>query len=172
MSKLSSIKLQLAKMLAKFGEVKTDKAILTYAEEELAVGIEVFVANEAGEFIPAEDGDYVLEDGRTVVVVEGKVSDIKEPEVIEAEDEVTTDGVTETDTEAIDAIHRELNELYEIVDALVKKVAELEEKGKETDKAVEELGKTSVAMSAEEEIKGTAFSGIPAIDKKLKNFIG
>lgn len=171
MSKLSSIKLQLAKMLAKFGEVKTDKAILTYAEEELAVGIEVFVANEAGEFIPAEDGDYVLEDGRTVVVVEGKVSDIKEPEVIEAED-VTTDGVTETDTEAIDAIHRELNELYEIVDALVKKVAELEEKGKETDKTVEELSKVSVAMSAEEEIKGTAFSGIPAIDKKLKNFIG
>lgn len=200
MSKFTKIKLELAKMLAKFSDVKTDKAVLTWdSDEDLREGMDVYVADENGEYAPAADGEYVTEDGKTIVVKDGKVESITDPkaEVDPEEDRtvevdaacgtkrvkaeevadpaVETDGVKETETDAIDAIHREINELYDIVDKLVKKVAELEGKSEATEKTVEKMSKMSAAFSAEEtlENKTTApISGIAEIDRKLKNFIG
>lgn len=201
MSKLTRIKLELAKMLAKFSDIKTDKAVLTYdSDEDLREGMDVYVADENGEYAPAADGEYVTEDGKIIVVKDGKVESITDPKAevdpeegmktvevdaacgtkkVEAEEvadpAVETDGVKETETDAIDAIHREINELYDIVDKLVKKVAELEGKSEATEKTVEKMSKMSAAFSAEEtlENKRTApISGIAEIDRKLKNFIG
>lgn len=201
MSKFTKIKLELAKMLAKFSDVKTDKAVLTWdSDEDLREGMDVYVADENGEYAPAADGEYVTEDGKTIVVKDGKVESITDPKAEVDPDEgmktvevdaacgtkkvkaeevanpaVETDGVKETETDAIDAIHREINELYDIVDKLVKKVAELEGKSEATEKTVEKMSKMSAAFSAEEtlENKKTApISGVAEIDRKLKNFIG
>lgn len=201
MSKFTKIKLELAKMLAEFSDIKTDKAVLTWdSDEDLREGMDVYVADENGEYAPAADGEYVTDDGKTIVVKDGKVESITDPKAevdpdegmktvevdaacgakkVEAEEvadpAVETDGVKETETDAIDAIHREINELYDIVDKLVKKVAEMEEKGKATEEVVEKMSKMSAAFAAEEEIKGkepVMMSGNPSIDRKLKNFIG
>lgn len=200
MSKFTKIKLELAKMLAKFSDVKTDKAVLTWdSDEDLREGMDVYVADENGEYAPAADGEYVTEDGKTIVVKDGKVESITDPKaVVDPEEDrtvevdaacgtkrvkaeevadpaVETDGVKETETDAIDAIHREINELYDIVDKLVKKVAELEGKSEATEKTVEKMSKMSAAFSAEETLENkttTPISGIAEIDRKLKNFIG
>lgn len=201
MSKFTRIKLELAKMLAKFSDIKTDKAVLTYdSDEDLRAGMDVYVADENGEYAPAADGEYVTEDGKTIVVKDGKVESITDPKAevdpdegmktvevdaacgtkkVEAEEvadpAVETDGVKETETDAIDAIHREINELYDIVDKLVKKVAELEGKSEATEKTVEKMSKMSAAFSADETLeneKTAPISGIAEIDRKLKNFIG
>ena len=201
MSKFTKIKLELAKMLAEFSDIKTDKAVLTYdSDEDLRVGMDVYVADENGEYTPAADGEYVTEDGKIIVVKDGKVESITDPKAevdpdegmrtvevdaacgtkkVEAEEvanpAVETDGVKETETDAIDAIHREINELYDIVDKLVKKVAELEGKSEATEKTVEKMSKMSAAFSAEETLeneKTAPISGIAEIDRKLKNFIG
>ncbi len=180
-------------MLAKFSDLKTSKGVLTWdSDEDLKAGMDVYVMDENGEYAPAADGDYVTEDGQTIVVKEGRVESITDPKAevdpeegmstveVAAEEEVAdpmvqTDGVKESETDAIDAIHREINELYDIVDKLTKKVAELEAKGTETKETVEKMSKMSAAFSAEEEIetkRTTPTSGNAEIDRKLKNFIG
>lgn len=197
MSKFTKIKLELAKMLSNFTDLKTSSGVLTWdSDEDLRAGMDVYVQDENGEYKPAEDGEYVTEDGKTIVVKDGKVESVTDPkaevdpeEAAKAEvdaacgkrkvetaeepvdPEVATDGDKETVT---DAIHREINELYDIVDKLVKKVAELEGKSEATEKTVEKMSKMSAAFSAEEQIEGKAsiMTGNPAIDKKLKNFIG
>lgn len=199
MSKLGKLKLELAKLLASFSEIKTDKGILSWpSEDELVIGYDVYVLDENGEYMAPEDGDYTTEDGKVIKIAGGKVEAITEPEtevepeveetpaeevaeeIVEAAEEpvadpeTETDGVKETETDAIDAIHREINELYEIVDKLVKKVAELEGKTVEASETVMKMSKMSAAMSAQEEIETNtiAKSGDSAIDRKLKNFIG
>lgn len=190
MSKLTQIKLELAKILAQFSDVKTDKGVLTWdSDEDLRAGMDVYVMNENGEYNPAEDGEYVSEDGKTILVKDGKVESItdpkaeidpEEPVVVETAEPVVdpvveTDGDKETETDAIDAIHREINELYEVVRKLIDKVAELEAKGDETRETVEKMSQVSAAFSAEEQIdnkKEMTFSGNAEIDRKLKNFIG
>ena len=62
--------------------VKTDKGDLLY-DGELAVGTEVFVADEKGNQTAAPDGDYTLENGNVVKVAGGKVSEIVEAEPAE-----------------------------------------------------------------------------------------
>jgi len=62
--------------------VKTDKGDLLY-DGELAVGTEVFVADEEGTQTAAPDGDYTLENGNVVKVADGKVSEIVEAESTE-----------------------------------------------------------------------------------------
>lgn len=89
-----SFKMFFRSLLTKFGEVKTDKAVLTYdGDGELEVGMEVFVETEADdtiEYVHPEDGEYVMEDGRTIVIKDGFVEEIKETETTE-----TTEPTTE-----------------------------------------------------------------------------
>lgn len=204
MNKLTKLRIELSKLLAKFNDVKTSAGVLTYdgsEDEDLKAGMSVYTMDtDTGEYAPAADGEYVTEDGKMIVVKDGKVESITDPKADVDPDEgmktvevdaacgtkkvkaeevadpaVETDGVKETETDAIDAIHREINELYDIVDKLVKKVAEMEDKGKATEEVVEKMSKMSAAFAAEEEIKGkepVMMSGNPSIDRKLKNFIG
>ena len=77
-----SFKMFFRSLLTKLGEVKTDKAVLTYdGDGELEVGMEVFVETDDDnniEFMHPEDGEYVMEDGRTIVVKAGIVEEIKD----------------------------------------------------------------------------------------------
>lgn len=72
--------LKLWKQMLKLAEIATDKAVLI-VEDELAVGVEVYVQNEEG-FAPAADGEYEAED-KVIVVAEGKVAEIREKQVEE-----------------------------------------------------------------------------------------
>lgn len=197
MSKLGKLKLELAKLLASFSELKTDKGILSWpVEGEVEIGFDVYVLDENGEYIAPEDGDYVTEDGKVITLVNGKVDAITEPETEPAEETVAEETVEETPVEAAeepetepevesetepaeeapaeDDVRKEIDALYEIVDQLVKKVAELEGKTNETSETVVKMSKMSAALSAQEEIETNAIakSGDSAIDRKLKNFIG
>ena len=93
-----SFKMFFRSLLTKLGEVKTDKAVLTYdGDGELEVGMEVFVETEADdtiEYIHPEDGEYVMEDGRTIVIKDGFVEEIKE-KVEEEPMEPATEPATE-----------------------------------------------------------------------------
>ena len=193
MSKIGKLKLELAKLLAQFSELKTDKGILSWpAEGEIEIGFDVYVLDENGEYIAPKDGDYVTEEGKVITLVNGKVDTITEPKTepadeetveetpVEAAEEPVTETEAEPETEsaeevpAEDDVRKEIDALYEIVDRLVKKVAELEGKTNETSETVVKMSKMSAALSAQEEIETNAIakSGDSAIDRKLKNFIG
>ena len=94
-----SFKMFFRSLLTKLGEVKTDKAVLTYdGDGELEVGMEVFVETEANdtiEYVHPEDGEYVMEDGRTIVIKDGFVEEIKEKEMVDEPATEPTEPATE-----------------------------------------------------------------------------
>ena len=80
MSKFTKIKLELARMLSNFTDLKTSSGVLTWdSDEDLRAGMDVYVQDENGEYKPAEDGEYVTEDGKTIVVKDGKVESVTDP---------------------------------------------------------------------------------------------
>lgn len=151
MKKVNKIREALSKLIEEtFARVSTDKGILSYDAEELEVGIGVSLVTEEGEEVAASDGDYVLEDGRILKIAEGKIAEIVEPEPeveepaaeesveeVAAEEEAPaeepevenpTNTEEETETEAVVKLREEVNELYNLVDALTKRIEELEKK--------------------------------------------
>ena len=80
-SKINRFKAALAKMLAAFGNVSTDKGVLAWdGDEDLKAGDEIFVEDQDGNRTPAPDGEYITSDAKTIVVADGKVAEIKDPE--------------------------------------------------------------------------------------------
>lgn len=80
-TKLAKIRAGLARLLAQFGAVTTDRGILVWdGDDDLAEGVAVFTEDEEGNRTPAEDGDYVTADNKTIVVADGKVAEIRDPE--------------------------------------------------------------------------------------------
>ena len=122
--------LKLRKSLLQLAEVETDKGVLV-TESELAEGIEVFVEDENGEWIPAEDGEYMTED-KVIVIVDGKVAELKdkEPENEPANEPEAKEKMQEPDEK--DAKIAELEA----------KVAELETSSAEKDATIEEMNAT------------------------------
>ena len=104
MSKLSKFKAALAKMLQEFGNVTTDKGIISWdGDEDLKAGDSVYVEDSEGNRTPAPDGDYKTDDNKVIVVVEGKVSEIKDAEAEIESDFIETDkGKLEWDNEEED----------------------------------------------------------------------
>lgn len=81
MNKIERFKAKLARLLADFGSVSTDKGVLSWdGEEDLKAGDEVYILDAEGNRLAAEDGDYITTDAKTVVVADGKVSEIRDPE--------------------------------------------------------------------------------------------
>ena len=81
MSKLTQLRARLAKILAEFGSVTTDKGVIHWdGDEDLKAGDRVYVEDADGNRTAAEDGEYVTADNKTVVVVDGAVSEIRDPE--------------------------------------------------------------------------------------------
>lgn len=145
------LRLKLAKMLAKFAEIETDKGNLIY-EGEFVEGVEVFVEKE-GEIVPAEDGEYIYEE-KTVVVKEGKIESIKEAEKpveevekveevkevkAEAEPQAEPETPAEPETDPKDEEIAKLNdiivELKKEIEAKDAEIAEL--KGKPSEAPIE-----------------------------------
>lgn len=185
MSKLAKIRLELSQILASFSELKTDKAVLYWpTDEEIKEGLEVYVLDENGDYDVAPDGEYIDEAENTIVVKEGKVESITpkaeepveepvaEEEPIAAEEETPAEevespsGEEEPVPDAIEEVRKELNELYDIVDALVKKVAELDSRLGESNERLEKMSKMSAANPAEVEIE-TAESTAKTNNKKF-----
>ena len=80
-TKLAKIRAGLARLLAQFGAVTTDRGILVWdGDDDLAEGVAVFTEDEEGNRTQAEDGDYVTADNKTIVVADGKVAEIRDPE--------------------------------------------------------------------------------------------
>jgi hypothetical protein len=81
MSKLQKIRAGLARLLAQFGNVTTDKGILAWdGDEDLKAGDRVYIEDQDGNRTDPEDGDYRTEDGKTIVVVDNQVAEIRDPE--------------------------------------------------------------------------------------------
>ena len=101
MSKLSKFKAALAKMLQEFGNVTTDKGVISWdGDEDLKAGDSVYVEDSEGNRTPAPDGDYKTDDNKVIVVVEGKISEIKDAEAEVESDFIETDkGKLEWDNE-------------------------------------------------------------------------
>ena len=81
MSKIKRFKAALARLLAEFGNVSTDKGVLAWdGDEDLKEGDAVYVEDADGNRETAPDGDYVTSDNKTIVVAGGKVAEIRDPE--------------------------------------------------------------------------------------------
>ncbi len=119
------VRLALRSMLLKTSRIATDKGELIFDEEELAVGVEVYVEQTEGEeteLVPAPDGEYVMGE-KTIVVAEGKVSEIRVPE--EPEPEQVEADVDEPAEEPID--EPEVEEEASLEDRVAALEARLEE---------------------------------------------
>ena len=177
MNELTKIRLRLSKLLVKLSEVPTDLGVLYKSEDgEFVVGDLVYVTEESGEFIPAPTGDYKAEKV-TYKVVDGKISEIveetvEEPVKEELEDVPSPDGSVEAVPEAIVEIRKEVNELYDIVDKLVKKMEEFDSKIADNQTTIEKMSSMSAAKPAVEEIekvsKSQSFKDI--VNEAKKNF--
>ena len=177
MNELTKIRLRLSKLLVKLSEVPTDLGVLYKSEDgELVVGDLVYVTEESGEFIPAPTGDYKAEKV-TYKVVDGKISEIveetvEEPVKEQLEDVPSPDGSVEAVPEAIVEIRKEVNELYSIVDKLVKKMEEIDSKIADNQTTIEKMSSMSAAKPAVEEIekvsKSQSFKDI--VNEAKKNF--
>lgn len=153
--------IKLARLIAKFAEVKTDKGVLIY-DNELAVDVEV--VTEEGE--PAADGEYLVEDGRTIVVANGKVAEIKEapvveePEVVEAEEVENPAENPASPLEPTDEKEAEyIAELEAKIQDLENTIVELEAKIKELEDKAEAPVEEPVALSAVAQIKSEKVNG-------------
>ena len=81
MSKIKRLKETLAKLLQEFGNVTTDRGVLSWdGDEDLKAGDAVYVEDADGNRTPAADGDYKTDDNKVIVVVDGKVAEIKDAE--------------------------------------------------------------------------------------------
>ena len=127
---MNKLRDKLAKLLLKFDSVSTDKADLFYDHEgELVVGDEVYTYDANGDRAPVEDGDYES-DGYIYVIKEGKVEEIREKEPAAdpaAKEDVTAEEV-EIEVPATPDPSMKEDVITPAIEALTKKIAELEER--------------------------------------------
>ena len=173
---LKDIKIELAKLLIGLSVIKTDKAVLSYNGEDLVAGMEVWI-DENDEKTSVEDGDYTTEDGKVITVKDGKVISIVDTNAeIDAESEITENVIenaeedsTESEIVETEDTPVEVNELYKIVDALLKK---LEITREEADERFKKLECMSIAKPATEEFEQPTSrkTGDAKLDKFLSKF--
>lgn len=166
MRKLEQIKLKLAKILLQFTSVKTDKGILEFDGEELAIDAEVFIVDENGERSKPEDGEYTTEDDKVIVVADGKVVEIKEKEEpieepteevveeMEGEEPITEEPTVEEPTtdveERLSALETKMSELFAMVEQILSKMnADTEQ----VETRLSKIEKMSASKTIEEEIE-------------------
>ena len=104
MSKIKRFKAALARLLAEFGSVSTDKGVLAWdGDEDLKEGDAVYIEDTDGNRETAPDGDYVTSDNKTIVVADGKVAEIRDPEaeVAPAEETAQEEAAQEPDGQGI-----------------------------------------------------------------------
>lgn len=104
MGKLKKFKETLVRLLQEFGNVTTDKGILSWdGDDDLKAGDAVYVEDSNGNRTEAADGDYKTDDNKVIVVVDGKVTEIKDAEAEVDSQMIQTDkGKLEWDDESRD----------------------------------------------------------------------
>ena len=114
-----------AKLLVKFGQITTDKAVLVWTgDEDLKAGDEVFVENENGEMVAPEDGDYTTEDEKVITVKEGKVEAIVDPKAdVDEEDEKPAEEPAPAEDAEFAAFKAEVQKFEESYDEKIQKIA-------------------------------------------------
>ena len=173
MSKFSKIKERLASLLieVEFATIKTDKAVLEYDGEEIAVGTKVYVVDEeTTERVAAEDGQYTTEDNKVIGVANGEVISIEEkeaepteePKEVEPEAEPEVEAAEEEPKEGEEPVEEPIEEPKEDEITILKgRVAELEIVVAELIDIIdkmkadteEKFSKISLAKPAEEEFE-------------------
>lgn len=114
MSRISKLKTALARIMAQFGSVTTDKGVIYWdGEDDLKAGDRVQVEDAEGNRTDAADGEYVTGDGKTIVVADGVVAEIRDPEA-----EVAPEGEDPAEEESaqmrrFNAIRAAFDESYE-----------------------------------------------------------
>ena len=101
MGKVRNLFAELARRLAAFGNVTTDRGVLSWdGDEDLKAGDSVYIEDAEGNRTAAEDGDYKTTDNKVIVVVDGKVAEIKDAEAEVSSEMIQTDkGKLEWDNE-------------------------------------------------------------------------
>lgn len=141
--------IKLARLVAKFAEIFTDKGVLIL-DGELAVGEEVVTEDAEN----VEDGEYTLEDGTVLVIKDSKIEEIKpveeeEPEPAPAEEELEETPAEEPKEEPVlDEKDEKIAELEAKVAEYEAKIAELENKIKELEDAAEAPKEEGIKLSA------------------------
>ena len=150
MAKLEKLKTRLAKLLAEFGVVSTDKGALYWdGDEDLKAGDMVQKESESGERSAAPDGQYTTEDGKTITVVDGKVSEIVDPkaEVDGAGETAPAGGADPSSRDAdLQEIRKEVAEIRDMVEKLMDAI-------ESTQSDVKAMKQAPAASSAHEEFK-------------------
>ena len=119
MSKLQKIRAGLARLLAQFGNVTTDKGILAWdGDEDLKAGDRVYIEDQDGNRTDPEDGDYRTEDGKTIVVENNQVAEIRDPEAEvapqgEGDDDRREDDVNARRASRFERLRQIFEESYE-----------------------------------------------------------
>ncbi len=99
---------------SKFVSATTKDGVVVKTDAEtIAVGVEVYTENEAGEKTPAPDGVHTLDNGMVITVAEGKVTEVSE---VEEEMDKEVEEVLETAfnkffTQAIKSFEAKLAEM-------------------------------------------------------------
>lgn len=157
MSKLSKIKEALKSLLVAFGEVSTDKGVITFDGEELEAGMEVKGIDEEGNEIELEDGEYRTEDKKVIVIEGGKVVEIKDDEAEVATDEPAAPEEPqeneETEPETEPEVEPEVDEKDKLIEELKEQISVLTEENNQLKEKVAELEKAPAAVSASEEFE-------------------
>lgn len=177
-----SIKNTLAKILAQFRSLTTDKGIISWeGDKDLEVGDSVFVEAEDGERTPAEDGEYTLEDGVIVRVENGNVTEIVEPDVEADAEEETPEQEAEAEAEAeaesapADEAQPEEDRLAALevrVTALEEALAQMRELNQTMSEQLSALEQKPMALPAQEQLRATPSitpTGNRRTDGLLKN---
>lgn len=141
--KLNQIKAKLAKILASFNEVTTDKGVLNWNSDESLpeVGESVFILDEMGNKSTAEDGEYRTEDKYCIVVENGSVKEVidesqpaQEEEVVVENEDAVEEVVEETAEEVVEVANDEekseeerVEEIKDIIKEIVDELADVEE---------------------------------------------
>ena len=135
MSKLNDLRIALAKMLSDLTEVVLEDGT-KIAFESLEIGSEVYLVTENGEYADIPDGEYIVNE-TPIQVKEGKIVEPEEKETLE---EVIPEV---KETEDIENLRKEVNELYARIDAFEKAITE----------RINAIEDKSVAKPATEEIE-------------------
>lgn len=164
MTIIDKIKAALAEAV-QLKNVTTDKGVISWeGDEDLAVGVEVFIEDAEGNRAPAEDGDYKLDDGTIVKVEGGKVAEILEPEAdIEGEEEAPQEG--EETPDALTALEERVKALEDIVKELQTAMTEMSAGTELIAQKVGKLMKEPAAKPIKEQHKEEEGSGYASIDK-------
>jgi len=154
MSKLNDLRIALAKMLSDLTEVVLEDGT-KIAFESLEIGSEVYLVTENGEYADIPDGEYIVNE-TPIQVKEGKIVEPEEKETLE-------EVIPEKETEDIENLRKEVNELYARIDAFEKAITE----------RINAIEDKSVAKPATEEIEDVIApkDDLRAVFKNCKKYI-